>query len=115
LHALSGILLGLMGFTFLLMLYQGEKIKTNPLTITFFSFCFALALGTIWEIFEFLMDLTFKLNMQKSGLNDTMSDLILDGIGALIISFLGYLYLKNKENFIIKKIINKILRKNKKL
>ena len=32
--------------------------------------------------------------MQKSGLMDTMWDLIINGVGALIASLLGFLYLK---------------------
>jgi hypothetical protein len=53
-----------------------------------------LSIGALWEIFEFLMDSLFGLNMQKSGLIDTMWDLIVDALGALVISILGYLYLK---------------------
>jgi hypothetical protein len=40
------------------------------------------------------MDSLFGLNMQKSGLRDTMWDLIVDALGALVVSILGYLYLK---------------------
>lgn len=40
------------------------------------------------------MDWGFGLNMQKSGLVDTMWDLIVDGVGALVISLLGWGYLK---------------------
>ena len=46
------------------------------------------------------MDKTFGLNMQKSGLMDTMSDLIIDSIGAGIAALAGYLYLtKSKYSF----------------
>ena len=31
------------------------------------------------------------------GLQDTMADLIVNFIGAVVVSFLGYLYLKNQE------------------
>jgi hypothetical protein len=49
------------------------------------------------------MDSLFGMNMQKpmlgdpSGLTDTMWDLIVDALGALIISILGWRYLKNPD------------------
>ncbi len=65
------------------------------------AFLFALGVGTLWEIFEFTMDSLFGMNMQKpmlgdpSGLTDTMWDLIVDAVGALVISILGWRYLRN--------------------
>ncbi len=40
------------------------------------------------------MDQLFGMNMQKSGLVDTMWDLIVDSIGAAIIALLGWAYLR---------------------
>jgi hypothetical protein len=57
----------------------------------------AVAVGVTWEIFEFAADQLFGLNMQKSGLLDTMWDLIFDCIGASIAALAGFLYLKEKE------------------
>ena len=42
------------------------------------------------------MDQTFGLNMQKSGLVDTMGDLIVDIIGAGVAGLTGALYLRGK-------------------
>ena len=61
------------------------------------AFAIAVTVGAMWEIFEFLMDLWFGLNMQKSGLTDTMGDLIVDVIGAGIASWIGYAYLRGKD------------------
>ena len=78
----------------------------NATSITlslFFAFMFALGAGALWEIFEFTMDSLFGMNMQKpmlgdpSGLTDTMWDLIVDATGALVISVLGWRYLKNPD------------------
>lgn len=41
-----------------------------------FSFSFSIALGTLWEIFEFTADYFFKTNMVTGGLQDTATDLI---------------------------------------
>ncbi len=46
------------------------------------AFSFAVSIGTLWEVFEFGMDILFGLSMQKSGVIDTMDDLIVDAIGA---------------------------------
>ncbi|MBN1539799.1 MAG: hypothetical protein JW939_06615, partial [Candidatus Thermoplasmatota archaeon] len=55
---------------------------------------FAVTLGVLWEIFEFGVDQLFGWNMQRSGLKDTMTDLIVDVLGALSVSIAGYLYMK---------------------
>ncbi len=43
------------------------------------------------------MDQIFGLNMQKSGLQDTMWDLIVDVAGAAFMSILGWGYINNRE------------------
>ena len=111
LHALSGIIIAFAGFLILLILYQQYKIKANPVTIAVFAFCFALSLGTIWEIIEFTADTFFGLNMQKSGLVDTMWDLIVNAWGALVISFLGYFYIRDKKFGFVGSVLNRIVRK----
>ena len=72
LHAGSGIAFGFIGFLILYVLYKSGKIKANPSTIAMFSFSFGLAIGTMWEIFEFTLDNSLGINLQKSGLKDTM-------------------------------------------
>jgi len=84
---------------------QMERIQIHlkPGFVAFFAFMFALGMGALWEIFEFTMDSVFGMNMQKpmlgdpSGLTDTMWDLIVDALGALTVSVLGWRYLNNPE------------------
>lgn len=59
-----------------------------------FAFTFALALGVLWEIFEFSGDFILSTGMIKGGLEDTMTDLIAKAAFALITS--AYYYIKNK-------------------
>lgn len=113
LHLLSAIALGLIGLAILILLYEKKKVSTKPFWISLFAFSFAVSIGAIWEIFEFTMDQAFGLNMQKSGLIDTMTDLIIDSIGALITSTLGYIYIKNKSNY-VSKILKEIFKGIKK-
>lgn len=121
LHSGSGFLLGVVGFLLVHLLNETENIGVNmkPGFVAFFAFLFAVGMGALWEIFEFAMDGLFGLNMQKlmlgdpSGLTDTMWDLVVATLGALIISILGYTYLKNpqKESF-LERWIHIFIRKN---
>lgn len=97
LHSLSGILLGFAGFLVVYIMYSERKVRTSPRLAMFFSFCFALAIGALWEIVEFILDGTLGLHMQESGLVDTMWDLIVDSIGAFLVSVSGYFYLKRQK------------------
>ena len=100
LHAGAGIVLGIIGFLILYYLYTTGRLNAAPILLSLFSFCFALALGALWEIFEFAVDSIFGFNMQKSGLRDTMWDLIVDAAGAFVAATAGYVYMvryrKNK-------------------
>ncbi|MFV1922035.1 MAG: hypothetical protein ACMZ63_05490 [Methylotenera sp.] len=106
LHTSSGVLLGIVGFLLVHVLNETEKIGVymKPGFVAFFAFLFAVGIGALWEIFEFSMDSIFGMNMQKemlgdpSGLTDTMWDLIVDTIGALVMSVLGYGYIKTAKN-----------------
>ncbi|MFW6286096.1 MAG: hypothetical protein ACOC16_03155 [Nanoarchaeota archaeon] len=119
LHLSSGFALGIIGFILMYILVKSHKIKASSGLIVFLSFCFALAIGTTWEIFEFTIDTIFNLNMQKThigtGVTDTMYDLILDSIGALISSIGGYFYLKKGDSKIYKNLILYFENKNPQL
>jgi hypothetical protein len=100
LHTASGFLLGIVGFLLVHVLNEKEDLELHmkPGFVALFAFMFAVGLGALWEIFEFCMDSLFGLNMQKSGLMDTMWDLIVDTAGALVIALLGYGYLRKARN-----------------
>ncbi|PFG08042.1 hypothetical protein [Marinobacter sp. LV10MA510-1] len=106
LHTCSGFLLGIVGFLLVHVMNEVEDINLHmrPGFVAFFAFLFAVAIGALWEIFEFAMDTLFGMNMQKpmlgdpSGLTDTMWDLIVDTLGALVISILGYRYVRTGKN-----------------
>lgn len=102
LHASAGLLLGLFGFLVVYMLNENETVdfRMRPSFVALFALAFSVALGAIWEIFEYGMDELFGLNMQKprpgdpSGLIDTMRDLIVDTLGAALAAVIGWRYLK---------------------
>ncbi len=98
LHGFSAVSIGIVGFVIMLYLQQGNKVHAKPFLICLFAFAFTVAAGAIWEIFEFSLDQIFGLTTQDNSLYDTMTDLIIDSIGAFIGALLGYLYLKDKNS-----------------
>lgn len=116
LHVISGFVLVAISFSLLILLNRMDSlnIKFTPLCIVICSFCFAITLGVLWEIYEFLCDGLLNLNMQKFALEngnnligrdaliDTMADLIMDCIGAGIMSVIGYISLKYNKGWIEK-------------
>ncbi len=120
LHAFSAGMLGSLGFDVVNVLNKNDAIKLqlSPFFVALFAFCFAVSVGVLWEIYEFSFDGLLGLNMQKFRLEDgtnligrlalvdTMDDLMIDCIGALITSTIGYFglvhYKKLDENKISK-------------
>jgi hypothetical protein len=113
LHGMSAIGFGILGFALLLYLVQSSKITASAFLLSFFSFSFSVAIGAIWEIFEYAMDQTFGMNMQKSGLPDTMKDLIVDCLGGIIGSVAGYLYLTYGKSSPLSILIHPVVKENK--
>lgn len=123
LHSTSGLLMGILGFLLVYVLNASEKIafSMTPRFVAFFAFMFAVAVGALWEIFEFSMDAIVGANMQKamlgdpSGLTDTMWDMIVNAIGAALISILGWWYLKRDRRSFIDIWIQKFIQRNPRL
>lgn len=154
LHTLNGFICAGVGFGLINILNRSERIRMqlSPLFVVLFSFCFSMTAGTVWEFFEFGMDLFFGKDMQKDtlvtsvhsyllgaegqmtsidhitdtavnghslgingyldvGLFDTMKDLLVNFVGAVVFNVVGYFYLIGKKkhtefitNFIPSKI-----------
>lgn len=123
LHASSGLLLGLVGFLLVYVLNENARadVHMRPRFVALFAFLFAVAVGAVWEIFEFAMDQLFGANMQKpmlgdpSGLTDTMWDLIVDTLGAFAISALGWWYMRRGKRSFIEAWIRKFIARNPRL
>lgn len=114
LHFFSGIIIGFIGFIVIYIINHNYSMDISPLLVALFTFTFAVTLGVFWEILEFTLDALLASDHQKwglppdavllgkayqgSGLRDTMSDLIVDCLGALITSFITYFaYKKDKK------------------
>lgn len=84
LHFLSALAFGLAGFLLLFVYYVHNKLRLPKGIILFFAFFFCLGVGAVWEIIEYGIDHTLGTNMQVNSLDDTMIDLMLDGLGAMV-------------------------------
>lgn len=120
LHTTSGLLLGILGFLLVYILNETDRVDLNmrPFFVALFAFVFAVAIGALWEIFEFAMDQIFGTRMQKpmlgdpSGLTDTMWDLIVDTLGALVISVLGWVHMTTRRRSFFDVWIRKFVERN---
>lgn len=111
LHFFSGAMLGALGFILVNWLNDSDQMRVSlsPMFISLFAFCFALSCGAVWEIYEYTFDGLLGLNMQKfvaaggevlvgrAALGDTMKDILVDALAALMMALIGYMNLKSKK------------------
>ena len=111
LHAFSGAMLGALGFVLVDLLNKDKHVRVSlsPFFVSAFAFCFALAVGALWEVYEFSFDFLLGLNMQKhttadgvalvgtEALRDTMKDIIIDAIAAFAVSTLAFVTRKREK------------------
>jgi hypothetical protein len=109
LHISSGIILSFAGFLLLFIKVKQGNLQANPFFLGVIIFSLGMAFGGVWEIFEFIADMIFGTNMQKSGLVDTMWDLIVDGAGALVMAYVGAHYIQHGGKGPFHRIIRKFL------
>jgi len=123
LHSGSGLLLGIVGFLLVYVLNESRRIDLHmrPGFVALFAFAFAVSVGALWEIFEFAADQFFGMQMQKpmlgdpSGLTDTMWDLIVDTLGAAVISGFGWWHMKRERRSFIDVWTERFVAKNPRL
>lgn len=140
LHTMNGFICAGVGFGLIDILNRNDNVKINlsPLFVCLFSFCFSMTAGTVWEFFEFGMDMLFGKDMQKDtvittinsmllsgqpnvierindigqtlvdgkslgingyldiGLIDTMKDLLVNFVGAVVFNVAGFFYIKSR-------------------
>jgi len=120
LHTGSGFLLGIIGFLAVFLLNHTDRIPKGitPFFLCFFAVTFAVFLGVVWEIFEFVVDtLSPATNMQsrETGVVDTMQDLIVDTLGAVIVAVIGWFHLRSGRYSVIAGALKKFIRFNPRL
>jgi len=107
----ASIALGFVGLSIVHVLYKKGRVSANPIFAAILIFIFAVSMGTMWELFEFILDTLVKSGLQK-GLGDTMQDISINVFGAFIVSILGYLHIKKGNNALVSTFLSSTLENN---
>jgi len=98
LHLGSSTLIGLIGFLSIYVLRATGRTNLRPWIDGVLILFMTLGVGALWEISEYAVDHLFGRTTQGSPmmgpLDDTMIDLILDGVGGVVAAVLGPLYMR---------------------
>ena len=80
LHTVTGFLAAAVGFSLVDIINRNENTKLDlaPLYVAIGAFTFSMTIGVIWEFFEFFMDMTFHLDMQKDTIINAIYSVSLD-------------------------------------
>ena len=114
-HFCSSMMMGFFGLMVVTILNRDKhlSVSLSPFFVCLFAFCFSVTLGSIWEIYEFAADGLFGMNMQKfmladgtvlaghAALADTMKDIIVDVLGSLLASTIGYFSIRKGDGWYI--------------
>ena len=114
-HFCSSMMMGFFGLMVVTILNRDWHlaVSLSPFFVCLFAFCFSVALGAVWEIYEFAADGLFGMNMQKfmladgtvltghAALADTMKDIIVDVLGSLLASTIGYFSIRKGDGWYI--------------
>ncbi|WP_339106304.1 hypothetical protein [Haloterrigena salinisoli] len=98
-HTLSATVVAAAGYTTLRAIHlHATAIHLPSWAMFIFTLVFVLAMGVIWELLEFFTDqgaLLFGLDpvLAQHGINDTISDLLFNTVGALLVATWGTAYL----------------------
>ena len=119
-HFCSSMMMGFFGLMVVTILNRDRHlaVSLSPFFVCLFAFCFSVALGAVWEIYEFAADGLFGMNMQKfmladgtvlaghAALADTMKDIIVDVLGSLLASTIGYFSIRKGDGWYIPTLTN---------
>lgn len=114
-HFCSSMMMGFFGLMVVTILNRDRHlaVSLSSFFVCLFAFCFSVALGAVWEIYEFAADGLFGMNMQKfmladgtvlaghAALADTMKDIIVDVLGSLLASTIGYFSIRKGDGWYI--------------
>lgn len=113
LHGVSAIVMGLIGFLTVYVFYMTHRVRVKPIYVAIITLALAISVGTLWEIFEFVADWAFATNMQKSGLVDTMTDLVTDAVGGVIAAAIGFYYVQNGDSLLGRRLIQSLVERSR--
>lgn len=90
-HFYKGVYVACVGITlYKLMIPEQVRKDTSHWIISIFVLSLSVLASVLWEIYEFIGDLTFTHIMQLGGNKDTMYDLLCGFSGGLLIAIYAY-------------------------
>ena len=112
-HFASGLLLGFLGMFF--VNHLGKKSSGSVMYVFIFVFAFSTAFAGLWEIYEFIADIIFDMDMQHAGelvgqsaLFDTMFDMIAGVVGAIVAALCCAILTYKDKNFALQFKVTRI-------
>lgn len=113
LHGVASASVTLIVFICLLIFFTRIDLRSAALFTTFLAVGTSLAVAVVWEIYEFMIDFYFETDtpMQPSN-TDTMTDLIISVVGAVLVGFYGYKHIKWRDGGWLGRIIHEGAKKN---
>ncbi len=101
LHFGDSLLIGSLAFLIVYALRFTGRLRTSSVTNAVVITLLALGVGAFWEIIEYLVDIAFHEGAQGSPamapLDDTMWDLMLDGVGGALGGLVGSIYMRGSK------------------
>ncbi|MDG6244659.1 MAG: DUF2238 domain-containing protein [Methanolobus sp.] len=100
-HTVSAIVVAAAGYVLIRSIdIHSDKIYIPPKVLFLFILLFILATSVLWEILEFLTDemakeLGIKVFLIQHGINDTMTDMSFNLLGAILVAIWGTAYLSD--------------------
>lgn len=86
-HVVSGGILAFAGIAlYERLIHRNAGDEISPWFVFLFTLSFAALGGVLWEVYEFSSDQFFGMTLQGGGNKDTMTDLVADIAGGLIIA-----------------------------
>lgn len=108
-HGLSGVIASILS---IIILVKSKCYDKNPIWMNvLFIIGITLSVAALWEIFEFTNDKLFNKDAQKvlkTGVDDTMLDIIIAFIFSIIFSVIYAIEAKTKKKILITKFANNI-------
>ncbi|NVB79092.1 MAG: hypothetical protein HOV81_11895 [Kofleriaceae bacterium] len=100
-HLGSSLLVGMIGLLAIYVLDQTGRVRFHPWLAGLAILLVTLGVGALWEIAEYIIDQLFDRAAQTSPgmseIDDTMIDLILDGVGGLAAALVGPYFIRHSH------------------
>jgi hypothetical protein len=110
-----GMFFGVIGFLLMYVFYYNSRMGSKSLLIAVFSFCFSVSAGAVWEVFRYLLISLSEFSLGGVDVDYTPRGLLSTMCGAIVVSGIGYLYLKHGSGKASHRFLDIFMRKNPEL